>query len=225
MTGASDNLTPREVSVSQTLAIDGRPLGRRAQQTRRRLLDATYELLQSHGIRDVRVVEVARRVGSSPATFYQYFRDVDEAVLVLADELTDEIEPVATLLDTPWNGKVGLDSARALVDGYFRFWDDHRAVMRVRNLAADEGDRRFRDVRNRTLGRVTDRIAAAVAENQAAGRVPPEITPYSAAAAMVSMLERMASYHFDLEPRGVTRADLVETTARILHHTVTGRKT
>ena len=211
--------------MSQTLAIDGRPLGRRAQQTRRRLLDATYDLLQSHGIRDVRVVEVARKVGTSPATFYQYFRDVDEAVLVLADELTDELEPIACVLDEPWNGKSGLDSARALVDGYFRFWDAHRAVMRVRNLAADEGDRRFRDVRNRTLGQVTDRIARNVAENQEAGRVPPEITPYSAAAAMVSMLERMASYHFDLEPRGVTRADLVETTARILHHTVTGRKT
>jgi AcrR family transcriptional regulator len=149
--------------VSQTLAIDGRPLGRRAQQTRRRLLDATYELLQSHGIRDVRVVEVARKVGTSPATFYQYFRDVDEAVLVLADELTDEIEPIAVLLDEPWNGKGGLESARALVDGYFRFWDDHRAVMRVRNLAADEGDRRFRDVRNRTLGRVTDRMAPRLA--------------------------------------------------------------
>ena len=96
--------------------------------------------------------------------------------------------------------------------------------MRVRNLAADEGDQRFRDVRNRTLGAVTDRIARAVAENQKSGRVPPEITPYSAAAAMVSMMERMATYHYDLEPRGVTRADLVETTARILHQTVTGRK-
>jgi AcrR family transcriptional regulator len=211
--------------LSQIAAIDGRPLGRRAQLTRRRLLDATYELLETQPIRDVRVVEVARKVGTSPATFYQYFRDVDEAVLVLADELEEEIEPIAELLDTPWNGKSGLDNARALVDGYFRFWDAHRAVMRVRNLAADEGDRRFRDVRNRTLGQVTDRIARSVAENQRAGRVPLEITPYSAAAAMVSMLERMASYHFDLEPRGVTRADLVETTARILHHTVTGRKT
>jgi AcrR family transcriptional regulator len=211
--------------LSQTLAIDGRPLGRRAQQTRRRLLDATYDLLDSHGIRDVRVVEVARRVGTSPATFYQYFRDVDEAVLVLADELASEIAPIAALLDEPWNGKGGMESARALVDRYFRYWDAHRAVMRVRNLAADEGDPRFRDVRNRTLGQVTDRIARNVAENQKAGRVSPEITPYPAAAAMVSMLERMASYHFDLEPRGVTRADLVETTARILHHTVTGRKT
>jgi len=211
--------------VSQTLAIDGRPLGRRAQQTRRRLLDATYELLESHPIRDVRVVEVARRVGTSPATFYQYFRDVDEAVLVLADELAAEIIPIAAVLDEPWNGKGGLESARALVDKYFRFWDAHRAVMRVRNLAADEGDPRFREVRNRTLGQVTDRIARNVDENQKAGRISSDITPYSAAAAMVSMLERMASYHFDLEPRGVTRADLVETTARILHHTVTGRKT
>jgi AcrR family transcriptional regulator len=210
--------------VSQMLAIDGRPLGRRAQQTRRRLLDATCELLELQGVRDLRVVEVARKVGTSPATFYQYFRDVDEAVLVLADELADELHPLAELLEVSWNGKSGLDAARQMVDGYFRFWDSHRAVMRVRNLAADEGDQRFRDVRNRALSMITDRLASVVAENQAAGRVPVEITPYSAAAAMVSMMERMATYHFDLEPRGVTRADLVETTARILHQTVTGRK-
>jgi AcrR family transcriptional regulator len=206
------------------LAIDGRPLGRRAQLTRRRLLDATGQLLESNGIRDVRVVEVARTVGTSPATFYQYFRSVDEAVLALADELTEELHPLARLLDRPWNGKGGLDAARTMVDGYFRYWDRHRAIMRVRNLAADEGDRRFRDVRNRALSMLTDRIATAVAENQKAGRVAPEITPYSAAAAMVSMMERMATYHFDLEPRGVKRGELVETTARILHQTITGRK-
>jgi AcrR family transcriptional regulator len=210
--------------VSQMLAIDGRPLGRRAQLTRRRLLDATCELLESNGIRDVRVVEVARKVGTSPATFYQYFRSVDEAVLALADELAEELHPLAELLDRPWNGKSGLDAARTMVDGYFRYWDSHRAIMRVRNLAADEGDRRFRDVRNRALSTLTDRMANAVADNQRAGRVAPEITPYSAAAAMVAMIERMATYHFDLEPRGVRRGELVETTARILHSTITGRK-
>ena len=60
--------------------------------TIRRLL---RRLLEDHGIRDLRVVDIAREVGTSPATFYQYFRDVDEAVLVLADELTVEIEPIA----------------------------------------------------------------------------------------------------------------------------------
>ena len=78
-------------------------------------------------------------------------------------------------------------------------------------------------MRNRTLGAVTDRIARAVAENQKAGRVPSEITPYSAAAAMVSMMERMATYHYDLEPRGVTRADL-ERQARAESDTEAARR-
>ena len=36
------------------------------------------------------------------------------------------------------------------------------------------------------------------------------------------MMERMAAYHFDFEPRGVTRADMVETLAAIVFQTVTG---
>ena len=39
---------------------------------------------------------------------------------------------------------------------------------------------------------------------------------------MVSMLERMAAFHTDLEAYGTSRAEVVETTARILHHTATG---
>jgi AcrR family transcriptional regulator len=206
------------------MAIDGRPLGRRAQQTRRRLLDATADLLESHGIRELRVVEVARKVGTSPATFYQYFRSVDEAVLVLAEELTEELHPLVELLEQPWNGKGGLETARHMVDGFIRYWDQHRAVLRVRNLAAEEGDQRYRDVRNRTLSTITDRLAKLIGDNQKASRVGTELTPYAAAAAMVSMMERMAAHHFDLEPRGVQRGQLVETTARILHQTVTGRR-
>jgi hypothetical protein len=111
-----------------------------------------------------------------------------------------------------------------MVDGFIRYWDQHRAVLRVRNLAAEEGDLRYREVRNRTLSTITDRLARLVADNQKTARVGAEITPYAAAAAMVSMMERMAAHHYDLEPRGVRRAELVETTARILHQTVTGRR-
>jgi AcrR family transcriptional regulator len=170
------------------------------------------------------VVEIARKVGTSPATFYQYFRSVDEAVLVLAEELADELSPLVQLLDRSLNGRGGLDCARSLVDGFIDYWDRHRAVMRVRNLAAEEGDQRFRDVRNQTLSAVTNRLADVIAEGQASGRVAPEITPYAAAAGLVAMMERMAAHHIDLEPRGASRAQLVETTARILHQTVTGRR-
>ena len=214
-------MTPEAAAA---LAIDGRPLGRRAQQTRQRLLDATAELLRSRGIRDLRVVDIARSVGTSPATFYQYFRDVEEAVLTLVEALGEDLHPLTELIDTPWRGKAGLDAARALVDGFITYWDDHRAVLRVRNLAAEEGDARFRQARVRTLGVITEGLRVQIAESQAAGRIDAEVAPYAAAAGLVAMMERMAAYHLDLEPRGTTRRDIVETVGRIIHQTVTGRR-
>jgi len=203
--------------------MDGRQLGKRAQQTRRNLLDATQAQLETRSIRDVRVVDIARSVGASPATFYQYFADVQSAVLVLAEEVADELDPIAHLLDEPWRGKQGLDVARQLVDSFVAYWDRYRAVLRVRNLAAEEGDQRFREVRVRTLSRITDRLRRQIDDAQAAGRVDGDVQPYAAAAGLVAMLERMAAYHVSIEDRGLTRDEMVETLARIIHGTVTGR--
>jgi AcrR family transcriptional regulator len=210
--------------VDPAVALDGRALGRRGAQTRRRLLTATAEMLETHGIRDLRVVDIARAIGSSPATFYQYFRDVEEAVLALAEEVGGEIAPLVARLETPWEGDSGLADARALVDGFVDYWDRHRAVLRTRNLAAQEGDERFRDVRNRTLAPFMTTLTAKIAEARDRRRVVDELSPLAASAALVAMIERMAAFHRELEPIGISRADLVETTARIMHQTVVGSR-
>ena len=199
-------------------ALDGRALGKRGAATRRRLLDATGELLESNGLRDLRVVDIAREVGTSPATFYQYFGDVEAAVLALAEAVGEQTAPLVEVLETRWSGEAGLEQARRLVDGFLLFWDDHRAVLRTRNLAAQEGDQRFRDVRNSSLQPITEGLSRKVVENGVDG-----LAPYAAAAALVAMMERMAAFHTDLEAYGATRADVVETTARIVFQTVTGR--
>jgi AcrR family transcriptional regulator len=197
------------------LATDGRPLGKRGAETRRRLIDATGKLLESNGLRDLRVVDIAREVGTSPATFYQYFRDVQEAVLALAEAVGEQMAPLGEIIERPWTDGDGLASARKLVDGFIAYWDQHRAVLRTRNLAAQEGDRRFRDVRNASLRPLTEGLRDKLAASHREG-----VTPYAAAAALVAMMERMAAFHADLEPFGVTRAELVETTARIISITV-----
>jgi hypothetical protein len=89
-------------------------------------------------------------------------------------------------------------------------------VLRTRNLAAQEGDQRFRDVRNAALKPITEGLSRKVAESHV-----PGVAPYAAAAALVAMMERMAAFHVDLVPYGVSRADVVETTARIIFRTVT----
>lgn len=222
--GVSDTTsdTLRSVDIDATIALDGRPLGKRGARTRRRLLDATAALLEDHGLRDLRVVDIARAIDASPATFYQYFRDVEDAVLALAAEVGEDLAPIGDALARSWQEPDGLDVARALVAHFMDYWDANRAVLRTRNLTAQEGDGRFREVRNRSLAPFREGFATKIADGQRAGRVGPEISPVAAASALCAMLERMAAFHGDLEPFGASRGDVVETTARLIFQTVTG---
>jgi AcrR family transcriptional regulator len=204
--------------MSPSVALDGRALGRRGALTRRRLLDATRELLETRGLRDLRVVDIARAVGTSPATFYQYFRSVEDAVLVLAEEAAEDLGPVIDGLDEPWSDA----SSRRMVEAFVNSWDEHRAVLRTRNLAAQEGDQRFRTVRNTSLRPILEALTAKITEAQGAGHVDVRMSALAAASAMVSMTERVAAFHREIEDLGVTHAALIETTARIIDQTVTG---
>ncbi len=204
--------------MSPSVALDGRSLGRRGALTRRRLLDATRELLETRGLRDLRVVDIARAAGTSPATFYQYFRAVEDAVLVLAEEAAEDLSAVIAGLDGQWNEA----SSRRLVDAFVDAWSEHRAVLRTRNLAAQEGDQRFRTVRNTSLRPILEALEAKISEAQRAGRVDAAISPMAAASAMIAMTERVAAFHREIEELGVTHGALVETTARIIDQTVTG---
>ena len=212
-------------ATSETKTVDqsGRTLGPRALQTRERLLDATSRLLSERSVRDISVVEIARKANTSPATFYQYFKDVSEATLQLAATAAEEMPALIELIDGDWRGKKGLETARAVTRSFVDHWDAHRSVLLVRNLFADEGEKRFMKVRRRALAPVIEHLARRIEENQAEGRVVPEIHPAAAAAAMASVLERLAAHHREIEYFGASREELIESSARILFQTVTGR--
>ncbi len=73
--------------TGQVRTVDGRVAGRRGLATRQKLLDCLSEMLSSSPYRDVKVIDVARKAGTSPATFYQYFPDVEGAVLEIAEQM------------------------------------------------------------------------------------------------------------------------------------------
>ncbi len=201
----------------------GRVLGPRALSTRQRLLEAGRTLLADRKSRDVTVVDIAREIGAAPATFYQYFKDVDDLVLCLAEQAAADMPAVVGLIEKPWSEDEGLARAREIVEAFIRHWDANQAVLRIRNLASDEGDGRFQGVRARTLGPVLRALAGRIAAARERGDVSSEIHPEAAAAALSAILERLAAYHTELSAMGVSREDLVRTSARILHTTLTGR--
>src|SRR5690606_36892893 len=146
-------------------------------------------------------------------------RLVDPGGRRLAEEVPAVLEP----LGADWRGARGLDAARARVDAFVRHRDSHHAVPLFRNVSAEPGDRRYRRVRIQAVHPLIDALAGKVEEGRAAGRVARAIGPQAAAAALASILERLAVYRQELEALGVTRDTLVETCARILHQTMTGR--
>ena len=204
------------------LASDGRVIGARAQRTRRRLLDATAKLLGERGALNLRVVDITREVGTSPATFYQYFSDVEEAILVLADEATDEIVTVEPLLERSWTDTDGLANVDAFVLALMEYWEAHSVILRVRDLRAEEGDKRFWAVRTRGYAAIVPALTTKIEEAQAAGRLTQEINPYAAASAAMAMLERLFTYQSVFRRRGVSKEAMTTTLGAMLHSTVTG---
>jgi len=212
------------VRPKRTLDQSGRVVGPRGLQTRDQLLDALALLMAQRSVREIRVVDVARSVNTSPATFYQYFEDVDEAVLRLAERASADMPEILTLMNRSWRGRKGFETALAIVEAFIRHWDAHHAVLRLSNLRSDEGDRRFLKLRRDTMTPVLQAIAKLIEEGQRAGRVSKRMQPIAGAAALAAILERLAAYRRSLEGLGVTREHLVESSASILYQIVTGRR-
>jgi AcrR family transcriptional regulator len=220
--GLTTTLDPVDTAAERLPATDGRMPGRRGQATRRKLLDTTAALLGTTSYRNIKVIDIAREAGTSPATFYQYFPDVEQAVLVLAEEVAHDAVQLTQLVRGDWRPDAGAATARALVEGFMDFWEGHRSVLRVVDLATEEGDLRFQRLRVRALNALTESLREAIAGQQAAGNLDANIDPMATAGVLVSMLAHVGSHRYGFEFWGIRTAKLIESLTRILHWTVTG---
>jgi len=212
-------------------ATDGRVPGQRGMATRRRLLLATVELLSSTPWRSVKVIDIARSAGTSPATFYQYFENVEQSIGVLAEEMVAEAADVAELIEGDWSEECSWETALAVTEGFLAYWEANRAVFRVVDLATEEGDAELRGVRVRALNAVTVSLARAISQNVPGGGGPTGATtsspagvdPMAVAGTLVAMYASVAAHRFGFEFWGIRTAGLIDSQARLLHWSVTGR--
>jgi len=208
---------------SGTLATtDGRVPGRRGRATRQRLLECTAELLTSTPWRSIKVIDIARQAGTSPATFYQYFENVEQAILVLAEELMEGAALLADLVDGNWTEEASWETAAAVVTGFMDYWEKNRSVFRVVELATEEGDLRFQGLRVRALNALTVTLARVIGAG-GNGSSPAGTEPMAVAATLISMLAHVAAHQYGFEFWGIRTTAMVDSQARVLHWAVTGR--
>jgi AcrR family transcriptional regulator len=211
--------------TGQVRTVDGRVAGRRGQATRQKLLDCLREMLSSSPYRDVKVIDVARKAGTSPATFYQYFPDVEGAVLEIAELTAAESAGLTQLLQgRSWTGRAGWQTAQELVDGFLEFWRANEAILRVVDLGAAEGDKRFYKIRMKILNSVNGSLADTVTELRSKGKIDKDVNPAAVAGSIVTMLAAAASHQKGFSSWGVKQAELKPNLALLVHLGITGKK-
>jgi AcrR family transcriptional regulator len=214
---------PMDDDLELIATTDGRIPGQRGRATRQRLLECTAGLLVETPWRSIKVIDIARRAGTSPATFYQYFENVEAAITVLAEELVEGVGVLAGVVDGDWSEEASWETAVAVVQGFMEYWEHNRAVLRVVELTTVEGDLRFQGLRVRALNAVTVTLARAIASNAGSSGSPAGADAMAAAGTLIAMLAQVSSHRYGFEFWGIRTASLVDSQARLLHWAVTGR--
>lgn len=210
--------------VDETRASDGRVPGRRGLATRQRLLDCSAEMLDRMSYRELRVIDIAREAKTSPATFYQYFPDVESAILALAEATNLDTGSLGDLVrNGGWKGKAGYTTALQLVDELLAFWERHRAVLRVVDLLVAEDDLRFQGVRSRMLNDMTLAMGDVIAQADPSGRGASAQKRMATAGVLVAMLANVTSHRFTFEFWGIPTAELRWSMADIVYSSLTGK--
>jgi AcrR family transcriptional regulator len=147
---------------------------------------ATANLLEKRSIMEVTVADIAAAAGTSASAFYVYFDDVTEVVLAVARNIEQITPDIKALLSEAWTPDNSMDKALLLVKAYVAFWQEHHAILRIRNLAADEGDKRFEEVRHDAVDQIHGLLQARIAE------ADNGLDPSSGASAVLVLIERVA---------------------------------
>jgi len=205
----------RAVKKRMRTSTDGQPLGDRGQRTRQRILEVIAGLIEQHGPRGLKLADVAEGVGFSPPAFYQYFRDMDEAILALCEEIGHHI-PGFPFPDAWGDRDATKMGSRPFVESFLEYWDAHRAVLWSRNVAVYEGDPRYREIRDEAYLPLMEALMARIEAAQREELVDPSIAPRSLAAILIVMLDRIGMLSTQLtEPWGDHADDVVDAVAYI----------
>lgn len=171
---------------------DGQALGRKGAESRARLLDGARRLIDGTPSAKLTATSIARAAGLASQTFYLYFSDVEELLLELSRQASDDMGEIAAELDAQWDPAAVREHAGRVVGAFYRYWDRHRAILHIRNFHADSGNDPFVEARNVASLPIVRKIAARIRAGQGDDRLS-EQDALARAVIIFSAIERMAA--------------------------------
>jgi AcrR family transcriptional regulator len=116
--------------VSDTVtSAHGRPLSKRGERTRRRLLEAAEAVFADLGYHDASIVKITEAAGVGQGTFYLYFASKKDVFDELVVDLNHRVRQAMT--EAASQGTTRAEMERLGFAGYFRFVAEHPALYRI----------------------------------------------------------------------------------------------
>ncbi|MGL5839250.1 MAG: TetR/AcrR family transcriptional regulator [Sphingorhabdus sp.] len=198
----------------------GQLLGAKGRQTRDRLLTTAAKLLKSRSPSELTVLEIAKKAKASPATFYLYFKDTEDAIFALAEQASAEVRDTLVTFEGDWDEEETLKHTRSLVIAFQKAWRNHREVLRARNAEADRGNNRFYYNRLHSAMPVLEAFAKRIAKHQKIDQSNFD-TAFALASVLYTAMERLAATNeMQRHAREVTADMLREAQARLIASTM-----
>jgi len=161
----------------------GRPLTKRGEATRRRLLEAAELVFAEQGYHEASIVKITERAGIGLGTFYLYF---DSKQAIFEALVLDLNRRVRHSMSEAMSGASGrLEAERAGFAGFFRFTADHPALYRV----VREAEFVSPEVLRLHYTRIVEGYEAGLRAAQATGDVDRALDPETTAWALMGMGE------------------------------------
>jgi AcrR family transcriptional regulator len=110
-------------------SVHGRPLSKRGERTRRRLLEAAEAVFAELGYHDASIVKITEAAGVGQGTFYLYFASKKDVFDELVVDLNHRVRHAMT--EAASQGKTRAEMERLGFAGYFRFVAEHPALYRI----------------------------------------------------------------------------------------------
>ena len=110
-------------------SVDGRPLSKRGERTRRKLLEAAEAVFAELGYHDASIVKLTEAAGVGQGTFYLYFASKKDIFDELVVDLNHRVRQAMT--EAASHGATRAEMERLGFAAFFRFTAEHPALYRI----------------------------------------------------------------------------------------------
>lgn len=203
-----------EARQKQRVIKKAKALGKKGKDTRRALMAATVRLLNMVSPITISAAMISKEAGTSPATFYVYFDNVEDVLWTLCDAITDDTSDLFTdhsFLRTPERLE---EDALTFVRGFSNIWARHGPLLLYRNMEADRGNTRFNQLVLRIALPILEGLTVRIVEASATAISRSDAN--AEAVVLVAAIDRIAAA-LNLWPEDSLMPDvLLRAEARVL---------